>query len=182
MKRMEIHTVARFFFPFRKCIDFESQDERYSICFVVGSYTVATAYILCFYFSPVNSMDAKSQSLPTSMGFWMKEGTLNCALCICCHNGWHLLIMSIIRLFNAFNRVQIWNRWWICRRALNTKHGMFLRAAVGGRLLHLNTLPYRGCGSIGEIGRLTEALHFDKSFLQEYWTNQPCKDLAFIHL
>ena len=24
---------------------------------------------------------------------------------ICCHNGWHLPIMSIISLFNAFNRV-----------------------------------------------------------------------------
>lgn len=27
------------------------------------------------------------------------------AIYICCHNGWHLLIMSIISLFNAFNRV-----------------------------------------------------------------------------
>ena len=39
---------------------------------------------------------------------------------ICCHNGWHLLIMSIISLFNAFDRVQIGNRWRICRRTLNT--------------------------------------------------------------
>ncbi len=85
MKRMEMHTVACFF-PFRKFIDFESQEERYSVCFIDSSYNNCLCFVLC-YSSTVKSTDAPNNNthafifinfqVQMKMDFRMKEGTLN---------------------------------------------------------------------------------------------------------
>lgn len=89
------------------------------------------------------------------MDFPKKEGTLDCliqpartepfcstiarAIHICCHNGWHLLIMSIISLFNAFIRVADMKQ--MVNLQAYSKHNTLLQSsAVGGRPLYLNTL------------------------------------------
>ena len=50
------------------------------------------------------------------------------AIHICCHNGWHLLIMSIISLFNAFNRVA------------DTKQMVNLQAHSKHNMLHITEI------------------------------------------
>lgn len=144
--------------PLSDFIDFESQNERYSLCFIISCYNNC----LCMFSAFISHLFCRWMVRIITYIFFIFTDCENGfpnerrdaeAFYICCHNGWHLLIMSIISLFNAFNRVQIWNRWWICRRTLNTTRAILLRTAVSGRPSLPHTLPYRGRRSIIELRR-----------------------------
>lgn len=72
-----MHTVACFFPPFSKCIDFHSQDERHSDIVRL----IITAFVLCIVISHPNSKDTTcmfsySYTPRINVDFHMKEGTL----------------------------------------------------------------------------------------------------------
>lgn len=125
-----------FFFPCSERIDSESQSESRSVCFIVGSTITAyvsrvvASHLFSWWMLHMLSCTCSHSFTSGQTGFPNERmnrfffvffySSIANVFYICCHNGWHSLIMSIISLFNTFDRVQIGNRWRIGWRALYT--------------------------------------------------------------
>lgn len=78
-ERMEIHNG----FPFSDFLDFESQDGRYSVCFIIRGYNncvLFSAFISHLMDAPNNNIHVfifTDFPLQNKMDFQMKEGALN---------------------------------------------------------------------------------------------------------
>lgn len=99
------------------------------------------------------------------------------AIHICFHNGWHLLIMSIISLFNAFSRVADMKQM-VNRRAYS-KHNML-------RIIEISQSKAAASQHFVKAveekeGRRKIYTSITNHPLQVHKSNQACKDLARIH-